>query len=86
MSTYTKSSSVLKKPREETPREADTGQLAEIIPFPDVQKIMAKTARKKETVRLEGKYIHYRGKKVPILHFQKSGYDKLLKLLVKEIG
>ncbi len=25
------------------------------------------------------------GRKIPILHFQKAGYDKLLYLLVKEI-
>ncbi|MDH7512360.1 MAG: hypothetical protein QHH14_05365 [Clostridiales bacterium] len=85
MSIYKKSSAAIKKKEEDSLLEIEGGQMAEVIPFPDIQKIIAKKPGQKK-VRLEGKYLHYRGKKVPLLQFQKSGYDKLLKLLVKEIG
>lgn len=86
MSIHTKSSNAVKKIREESLPEVTEGQLAEVIPWPEVHKIVAKKPQEKKRVRLEGKYLHYQGKKIPILHFQKSGYDKLLKLLVKEIS
>jgi hypothetical protein len=86
MSIHTKSSNAVKKIKEESLLEETEGQLAEVIPWPEVHKIVAKKPSEKKRVRLEGKYFHYRGKKIPILQFQKSGYDKLLKLLVKEIG
>jgi hypothetical protein len=86
MSTYNKSSAAIKKKEEDSLLETEGGQMAEVIPFPDVQKIIARKPGQKKKARLEGKYLHYRGKKIPILQFQKSGYDKLLKLLVKEIG
>jgi len=34
-------------------------------------------------VLLEPKFIFYKDKKIPILQFQKAGYEKILKLLVK---
>jgi len=34
---------------------------------------------------LEPKFIFYKEKKIPILLFQKAGYEKILKLLVKGI-
>jgi len=86
MSIHTKSSNAIKKIKEESFPEAAEGQLAEVIPWPDICKIVAKKPREKKRVRLEGKYLYHQGKKIPILQFQKSGYDKLLKLLVKEIG
>lgn len=86
MSIHTKSSNAIKKIKEESFPEATEGQLAEVIPWPDICKIVAKKPREKKRVRLEGKYLYHQGKKIPILQFQKSGYDKLLKLLVKEIG
>ncbi len=86
MSTYKKSSNVARKLEEEPLPQTGEGPMAEIIPFPDVQKIMARKPREKRRVRLEGKYLYYQNKKIPILQFQKSGYDRLLKLLVKEIG
>jgi|CryGeyStandDraft_6_1057127.scaffolds.fasta_scaffold430308_1 hypothetical protein len=86
MSNHNKSSNALKRIKEEALPEATEGQLAEVIPWPDVHKLVAERPRKQKRVRLEGKYLHYQGKKIPILQFQKSGYDKLLKLLVKEIG
>jgi hypothetical protein len=86
MSNHQKSMSAAKILREETLPEAAGGQLAEIIPWPDVHKIATRKPKSKKRVRLEGKYLYHRGKKIPILQFQKSGYERLLKLLVKEIG
>lgn len=87
MSIYTKSSSAIKGKKEvESPENQETEpQLAEIIPWPFIEKAEARKAKAKKRVRLDGKYLYLRGKKIPILQFQKSGYDKLLKLLVKEI-
>jgi len=61
---------------------------AEIIPWPDMEKAFKETKEKpkQKRIRLDQKFIYYKDKKYPILQFQKSGYDKLLKLLVKEIG
>jgi len=45
--------------------------------------------RKKESEMRERKFqlkptfIHYKNKKISILHFQKAGYEKILKFLVK---
>jgi hypothetical protein len=86
MSNHQKSMSAAKILREETLPEAAEGQLAEIIPWPDVHKIATRKPKSKKRVRLGGKYLYHRGKKIPILQFQKSGYERLLKLLVKEIG
>ncbi|GEM_PF-2278777 len=64
----------------------EEAELAEIIPWPDIEEILKKREKKeKKKIRLEQKYLYYKGKKIPILHFQKAGYEKLLKLLVKEI-
>lgn len=41
--------------------------------------------RRDRKVRLEPKFIFYREKKIPILIFQKAGYEKILKFLVKGI-
>jgi hypothetical protein len=86
MSNHQKSTNAAKIVREEAFPEAAEGQLAEIIPWPDVHKIAARRLKTKKRVRLEGKYLYHRGKKIPILQFQKAGYERLLKLLVKEIG
>jgi len=85
MSNHSKSGGAVRAVREEPLPEEAEGQLAEIIPWPEVQKIVARKPKTKKRVRLEGKYLYHHGKKVPILQFQKSGYDRLLKLLVKEI-
>jgi len=58
--------------------------LAEIIPFPSIKKARKKKAQKK--ARIVGKYLFYKGQKIPIAQFQKAGYERLLRLLVKEIG
>ena len=86
MSNHQKATSAAKIDRQEALPEAAEGQLAEIIPWPDVRKYVAREPKTKKRIRLEGKYLYHRGKKIPILQFQKSGYDRLLKLLVKEIG
>ncbi len=62
---------------------------AEIIPWPDMESILEEKEEKKDKpkrIRLDQKFIYYKGQKYPILQFKKTGYDKLLKLLVKEIG
>jgi len=85
MSTYNKSSSALKEKEQESSDErGQDSPLAEIIPWPDFGRLAEKEGRKKR-VRLDQKFLYYKGEKIPILQFQKSGYDKLLKLLVKEI-
>lgn len=86
MSTYKKSSNAARKMEEELLPQTGDGQLAEIIPFPDVRKIVARKTQEKRWVRLEGKYLYYQDKKIPILQFQKAGHERLLKLLLKEIG
>jgi len=82
MSNYSKSSTALKK--ESLNHEEAKPELAKIIRFPDLRKLEEKKEKKKR-VHLDPKFLYYKGKKIPILQFQKSGYDKLLKLLVKEI-
>ncbi len=71
---------VKKKEEAMTPETA----LAEIIPFPRIAKTPRKRSQKK--AKIIGAYLFYKGKKIPIGQFQKAGYDRLLKLLVKEIG
>lgn len=71
--------------RKEEPEE-NSSHMATIIPWPD----MDRSSEKKEEspskwVTLDQKFLYYKGQKIPILQFQKAGYDKLLKLLVKEI-
>ncbi len=90
MSTYSKSSTAVKeRVREETPELeiVEPGKVAKIIPWPGTEEVPfpAKGPKKKRAHRIDGKYLYHRGRKIPILHFQKSGYDKLLYLLVKEI-
>lgn len=89
MSIYKKSSMVIKEKNQEeyTNYEEVESHSAKVIPWPDIGKISKKRKkRKRKKFCLEGKYIYYDGKKIPILQFQKAGYEKLLKLLVKEIG
>ena len=89
MSTYSKSSAAVKqRAREEMPQLeiVEPGKIAEIIPWPGAEEAPSpEGASKKRAHRIEGKYLYHRGRKITILHFQKSGYDKLLYLLVKEI-
>jgi len=83
MSISSKSSNAVKK---DLDREEIEFQAPEIIPWPDIQSVTEKEKSREESVRLDQKFLYYKGRKIPILQFQKSGYDKLLKLLVKEIG
>jgi len=83
MSISSKSSNAIKKSLD--PEEFEF-QEPEIIPWPDIQRVTEKEKKQEELVRLDQKFLYYKGRKIPILQFQKSGYDKLLKLLVKEIG
>lgn len=64
----------------------EPGKIAQIIPWPGAEEVpSADKGRHKKGSRIDAKYLYHRGRKIPILHFQKSGYDKLLYLLVKEI-
>ncbi len=74
--------------RKKEKEESFEKQEVEIIPWPDMETILEKKEEKPEwkKVRLDQKFIYYKDKKIPILQFQKSGYDKIIKLLVKGIG
>ncbi len=61
-------------------------QEPEIIPWPEVEDFKEEKEEKESRISLDRKYLYYKGRRIPILQFQKSGYDKLLQLLVKEIG
>ncbi len=65
--------------------EEEESRTPEIIPWPDLDTFLESEDRAKEKISLEEKFLFYKGKKIPILQFQKAGYEKLLKLLVKEI-
>jgi len=39
----------------------------------------------KKKICIEPKFFHYKEKKIPITQFQKAGYDKILKFLIKGI-
>jgi len=41
--------------------------------------------KKDKELHLEQKFIFYKDKKIPISQFQKAGYEKILKFLVKGI-
>jgi len=56
----------------------------EIIPWP-LSSDVSQDAKKSKRVRVDQKFLYYKGQQIPIAQFQKSGYDKLLMLLVKEI-
>ncbi len=63
-------------------------QKARIIKFPDIQ-LMEKAEPehgKSSRVKITTHYLYYRDKKIPISRFEKAGYGKLLRLLVKEIS
>jgi hypothetical protein len=70
--------------RKEEPEEHGS-QLGTIIPWPEMDQPSDKEEKQSKWVTLDQKFLYYKGQKIPILQFQKAGYDKLLKLLVKEI-
>jgi len=62
---------------------------AEKIPWSDLIELLKKEKQepeKSKRVHLDQKYIYLKGKKIPILQFQKAGYEKILKFLVKDIS
>jgi hypothetical protein len=74
----TKSSAVLRDHEEE--------HVAEIIPFPDLTFVENEEEKKaKPRIMADRSYLYYKGRKIPIGHLKKAGYEKLLRLLVKEI-
>lgn len=79
---YSKSSAAIK---ESGQKEENVS--AQIIPWPDVSNFLQPSQKpQKARVRLDTKYLYYKGRRIPILQFQKAGYENILKLLVKEIG
>jgi hypothetical protein len=70
--------------RKEEPEEHEP-QMATIVPWPEMEREPEEEDRQSKWVTLDQKFLYYKGQKIPILQFQKAGYDKLLKLLVKEI-
>ncbi|MBU4204522.1 MAG: hypothetical protein KKD59_11375 [Acidobacteria bacterium] len=75
---YTKSSAVRTDLVEE--------HVAEIIPFPDFTFVENEEEKKaKPRILADRTYLYYKGRKIPIGHLKKAGYEKLLRLLVKEI-
>ena len=70
--------------RKEEPEEQGS-QLGTIIPWPEMDRPSDEEEKQSKWVTLDQKFLYYKGQKIPILQFQKAGYDKLLKLLVKEI-
>ncbi|RFT16501.1 MAG: hypothetical protein OP8BY_1679 [Candidatus Saccharicenans subterraneus] len=79
---------VLPLPRKEPEEEKQAEQKAKIIKFPEIQ--VTETAEpgssKRPRVKITTHYLYYRDKKIPISRFEKAGYGKLLRLLVKEIS
>lgn len=63
-------------------------QKARIIKFPEIRVIekAEPTPDKSPRVKITTHYLYYRDKKIPISRFEKAGYGKLLRLLVKEIS
>ena len=59
--------------------------MATIVPWPAIDQKSGAEEERSKWVTLDQKFLYYKGQKIPILQFQKAGYDKLLKLLVKEI-
>ena len=53
----------------------------EVLEGPIVQ---SKEEQKKKRAHIVEKYLYYRGKKVPIMQYQKDGYQLVLKYLLKE--
>lgn len=67
--------------------EEEEEQSAEIIPWPDLSRVFKKDKQEaRQRFHLDHKYFYYRDKKIPLSRFKKAGYDKLLKLLIKEIA
>ena len=64
-------------------REKEYGQ-PEIIPWP-LSSNDDREATKARKICVDQKFIYYKDHQIPIAQFKKSGYDKLLKLIVKEI-
>jgi hypothetical protein len=64
----------------------ETRRRPEIIPWPKMDEYLsAEESERPSRVRLERNHLYYKGRAIPILHFKKAGYEKLLRLLVREI-
>jgi len=79
---------ILPLTRKELEEEKQAEQKAKILKFPEIQAIETAEAHsnKRPRVKITTHYLYYRDKKIPISRFEKAGYGKLLRLLVKEIS
>lgn len=68
--------------------EKQTQPKAKIIKFPEIRdtETAEPAPRKSQRIKITTHYLYYRDKKIPISRFEKAGYGKLLRLLVKEIS
>jgi len=66
--------------------EEQSEQQAKIIKFPSIHQLRKQQARQPRKAKLSAHYLYYRNKKIPISQFEKAGYGKLLRLIVKEIS
>ncbi len=79
---------ILPLTKKELDEEKLAKQKAKIIKFPEiqVQETTEPGPSKSPRVKITTHYLYYRDKKIPISRFEKAGYGKLLRLLVKEIS
>ncbi len=79
---YTKGQTALKP----NPEAEDVPQ-TEIIPWPHLDDYLKpQESDQPKRIDMDQKYLYYKGRRIPLNRFKKSGYGKLLVLLVKEIG
>jgi hypothetical protein len=69
-----------------TEEEKQFEEKAKIIKFPEIHRIKKSARPRNKKVKITGHFLYYRDKKIPISQFEKAGYGKLLRLLVKEIS
>ncbi len=79
---------ILPLTQKEPKEEKQPQQKAKIIKFPEIREVetLEPGRRKSQRVKITTHYLYYRDKKIPISRFEKAGYGKLLRLLVKEIS
>ncbi len=79
---------IITLPVEKQEEKKKPEQKARIIKFPDINRLMEEksASKKSNAAKLTTHYLYYKGRKIPITQFEKAGYGKLLRLLVKEIS
>ncbi len=79
---------ILPLTQKELKEEKQPQSKAKIIKFPEIRgaEMVEPAPRKSRRVKITTHYLYYGDKKIPISRFEKAGYGKLLRLLVKEIS